>query len=843
MWLVTWPKRRCMRFWRCLLLFLCVGAGGWLLCRPTTVLAQSSPPTPLLQNMEQLWHWGGSIDTLTPVSDTLYAGMGKGLVLLDTKEPATPKLLGQLSLNATIYDIKIVGAYALLATADKGLLIVDVSDKHAPRLVANHLASHTIKSIAVAAPYAYIAYWNKIAILDVTHPEAPTVITPEMAGIANFDPESLQIANGYLFVAGGKFEVDRYSYHTWGALQAFRLTDPSVPTPLPAYRTEVGIASDKQLESLHLQGDSAYAAQGDSIMRFTISTPATITLSSQLHLKAVVPTSLTVLGTQLYIAKRTWRQGDADGLYILDASSTSTITVSSFLPQLVNKLAAQGNYAFIGRDDGLHVWDVSKPLTPHEIGSYRMFVSIGDGDLVARALFLYATGGLFGTPLLSTIDLHKPDAPSLTTVITGIAYSAFYPFVDGNWLLVPTRSASGPEFGAIQLFNIIDPSAPQHVARYATSPFTTAAYANHRLYMEKLQRLRPSGQINVFNFAEPTMPLLDKTIQTAPQKVFVNFNDLGLNERYLYYIGSNSDQYPTLIEPYYLYVYDLAKDQVIGSLEIPWTYSIYLYGDTLYGISSIAHAGCPYTIYMVDVAEPSAPHIRQTYCWPKWITDLLVDGNLLYIADKSEDYFSDRNPGGLSVVDFTMPHAPALAGYAIETGNTPQLAKLNDTLYFLDNGLSAYRYRPPQAARRLELGGQLVAAVDPVTYTFPAAAFATPVTVTHTTHFADPWLAFAAPRFGVGHAFSLESKVGESGEAIQPTGAFSLTVTYTDEATQHVDEATLALYRWVDGAWVVEKTSSVDPATNTVVASPTATGLWMLGAMARHQMFLPLIGR
>lgn len=817
---------------------------------PTPLLAQSAPTAPLLQNIEQRWHWGGLISTLIPVSNTLYVGMGQGIAILDITEPAAPKQLSQLNLNAFVADLEIVGQYALIAAGDKGLLIVDIHDKHAPRLVAAYQDPATIINIAVAAPYAYLTYQkftdtaivNSIEILDVTYPEAPTVVNPQLAGIDDFAPEDLQIANGYLFVAGGKYEPGRYSSFR-GVFQAFRLTDPTAPTPLAAYRTEPG--DYQTFYDLRLQGDNAYLARRDGVYKFAISTPATLTLSSRYPSTATLTSStLAVVGDQLYIAQQIYNNNG--GIYILNPSTAPTITVSNFLTQPVQALAVQGHYAFIARnDDGLHIWDVTQPLTPHEIGSYKNRLSLG-GDLVAHEPFLYATGGIWGTPIVSAIDLHKPDEPTLTTVITGTDSGAFYSFIDDHWLLLSARSpTSRANFDNLQFFDIANPSAPQRISRYETVPFSNAAYGNHGLYVENFTPWVESGEMRIFDLVPPQAPVLTKSFSMSKSPLG-NFNDIGVTSDYVYYTG-----YPTTppspfsaktVQTNYLYVYDRTKAETITAVELPEAlYSLYDFDDMVYGVAVSLYGQCRYIIYMFDVSTPAKPALRQSYCWTKTISDLIRDGNLLYIADSNVDY-TGRNPGGLSVLDFTLPHAPSLAGYAIEDGINPQLARINDTIYFLGNGLSAYRYKPPQAAAQLAQGGQLSANVDPVTYTFPAASFATPVTVTHTTHFADPWLAFGAPMYGVGHAFSLASKSVATGEAIQPTGGFSLTVTYPSDVTPLVDETTLALYRWTAGAWVLEKTSRVDPATHTVVASPTTPGLWMVGGVLRNRLYLPLIG-
>lgn len=67
-----------------------------------------------------------------------------------------------------------------------------------------------------------------------------------------------------------------------------------------------------------------------------------------------------------------------------------------------------------------------------------------------------------------------------------------------------------------------------------------------------------------------------------------------------------------------------------------------------------------------------------------------------------------------------------------------------------------------------------------------------------------------------------------------------MTIQYTKERVHWVDETTLTLYRWADGAWVAEP-SVVDPATQTVTATLETTGVWLLGARARNRLYLPII--
>lgn len=823
----------------------------WLACQSSLLKAQSAP-TPRRQNMEQLWRWGGLISALTPVGDTLYVGMGGDLVIFDITDPATPTLLGQLELGVSINQIAIMGAYALLATNDAGLFIIDLTDQHHPQLVAERPDPATVHTIAVNGRYVYVTYAatdpvveSGVQILDLSQPATPIVRNPWIAGL-EFTPTALQIAQGQLFVAGGNFYYTGEHYDTWGALQAFDLTDPVTPSPLPAYHTERTTVERIEPTALQIHGDSAFVIRYDRILRFALDTPAQLRPTAQLTLDGIATGSIAATGEYFYV---TSPPSDVDkpdnnaGLYILDIQNPATMTVSGFMAQRVNAVAVQRHYAFIGRaDDGLHSFDLSEPRRPRAIGQSNALVTSGWGDLVTQGHVLYATGGYLATPLLSTIDLHNPTTPTLTQIFTGTDWQAYYPFIADQWLIVPAAGSVGDTYDGYHLFDLAKPTVPQWRRQQKTTPFTTAAYANHQIYLETLTRTPPTAEVHVLDVSVPTEPVDERVIALTPKEVFTPFNDFSVSERYLYTVGNRDPQSaPPWITPR-LAVYDLATAQTIASLALPRMFvGLYHDGDTLYGIAQnetppVGTVGDPTMIYLIDVAVPTQPSIRQHYAWDGEITDLLRADHLLYIATRDVN----RDQTGLAVLDFTIPHAPGLAGYARQTGYLPQLAAIDDTIYFLGDRLGAYRYTPPQATTRLDQGGTLVAVADGVTYTFPSTTFAAPVTVTHTTRFVDPLLALPAPQLGVGNAFVLQALITSTGSPVAPLGTFAMTIQYTKERVQWVDETTLTLYRWADGAWVAEP-SVVDPATQTVTATLETTGVWLLGARAKNRLYLPLI--
>ena len=78
-------------------------------------------------------------------------------------------------------------------------------------------------------------------------------------------------------------------------------------------------------------------------------------------------------------------------------------------------------------------------------------------------------------------------------------------------------------------------------------------------------------------------------------------------------------------------------------------------------------------------------------------------------------------------------------------------------------------------------------------------------------------------------------------------GSYSIEVIYTDDEVLGVDEETLGLYAWDGAGWVVEPSSLVNAASNTITAWPDHFSYWavLAGEEVQDQFFvyLPLILR
>jgi peptide/nickel transport system substrate-binding protein len=129
-------------------------------------------------------------------------------------------------------------------------------------------------------------------------------------------------------------------------------------------------------------------------------------------------------------------------------------------------------------------------------------------------------------------------------------------------------------------------------------------------------------------------------------------------------------------------------------------------------------------------------------------------------------------------------------------------------------------------------GGELTA-------TFPVGTFASTTIITCT-----PELPGTPPAglSGVGRAFDLQAVSANTGQPVQPSSPYTITVSYADPAVQSgpIQENTLALYWWNGSQWVKETSSVVNAVANTVTATPNHMSLFALLGVT-HRAFLPIV--
>jgi hypothetical protein len=161
------------------------------------------------------------------------------------------------------------------------------------------------------------------------------------------------------------------------------------------------------------------------------------------------------------------------------------------------------------------------------------------------------------------------------------------------------------------------------------------------------------------------------------------------------------------------------------------------------------------------------------------------------------------------------------------------------------SGLSEYIPDGMASTITAAVGGTLVSADGSTTLTFGAGAVAADLDLLFIPLSSLP----ADPYIGIGRYFELFAvQAGTSAPAVTAiAGSYAIEIAYTDDEVSGVDEATLGLYAWDNGAWVLEPTSVLDAENNTIGAAPDHFSHWAVLAGEEVQedyfVYLPLILR
>jgi oligopeptide transport system substrate-binding protein len=149
-------------------------------------------------------------------------------------------------------------------------------------------------------------------------------------------------------------------------------------------------------------------------------------------------------------------------------------------------------------------------------------------------------------------------------------------------------------------------------------------------------------------------------------------------------------------------------------------------------------------------------------------------------------------------------------------------------------------------------GGTVSSPRTGTTLGFPSGTFTATVVVTYTQ--ASPYppgtpvvseaasAAAGTAYVGIGHCFSVTAVYSGTGQpaAIALGHTYTMTVQYTDAEKGPAIESTLALYWWNGSQWVKEPTCVVNPAANTVTATPNHLSLWTVWGET-YRLYLPLV--
>ncbi|MBI2877784.1 MAG: choice-of-anchor D domain-containing protein [Candidatus Tectomicrobia bacterium] len=368
-----------------LLLFL---VGLWI----GVPLAWSAGP-PQRENVELLSQVGGSALTVFVQGKVAYVGLGPSLHVVDVSSPASPKLLGQITLPGLVEDVFVSGSYAYVANGKFGLRVVDITH---PASLQEVGSLDTLGGIAggifFSDGFAYVAAGTEgLWIIDVSDPKTPKNPV-QWKGVAGTS-YGVHVSGSLAYLAHGE-----------GGLQILDVSTPASPSLKGSYTNLPSIA-----RGIYVLGKFAYVADWLGGLRaIDVSNPAAPQKAASYDTPGLAY-GVHVSLPYAYVAD------GGGGLRIINVENSSffwevghlNVPGFNWAGSALGVYAAGSTVYVPNGDFGLEVIDASNPSTPQVVGRYRS-ISGSAADIFISGIHAYLPAFDYAFHIL---DLSDPLAP------------------------------------------------------------------------------------------------------------------------------------------------------------------------------------------------------------------------------------------------------------------------------------------------------------------------------------------------------------------------------------------------------------------------------------------------
>jgi hypothetical protein len=704
-----------------------------------------------------------------------------------------------------------------VVTSDGSLWVADVSVPSAPIGVGFYTPADgaSVEQVIVAGIYAYIRTSNSVnspansqlRIVDMSNPAAPLEIggyIPPAGG----EIYGLTIAGAYAYIVGAN------------DLRIVNISKPAAPIEVGRYATPGFLVG-----GIAVVGRYAYIATYDKGLRIVdVYRPNhPIEVGAYLGEGIVLTGRVVVDGNFVYVLSERIAPSGLGFLYsllILDVSRPAVpLKAGLYTPARSNgsvgNVAVTGGYAYATDWDVLHVVAITNPATPKEVGAY---LPIGGAvrDLAADDHYAYVAGSRG----LVLVDITHPAAPLEIGVYHPQAGAVYSVVPAGHYTYVGNEIWGRAIFlGAwLRVVDTSNPVAPVEAGEFRAGFVTYPAAISGTLVFA----VSDYHGVDLLDISNPQVPRSTGTY-TISQQLYIQ--SVVPSGRYLYVTTNHG-----------LRIVDFANPGAPVELGI----YVPLGGDyvaDVAGFDRYVYVSTSSDIRVVDIANPSTPLEVGRYTPP--------DGAKTGLIAKANRYLYVGTSSGLRVIDISKPTAPQEIAFCALPFGAGALAVVGHRIYVADqldrSGWSIFWHAAPVAASISNSGGTLASPGDATIFTFPSGAFAQTTTITFTAILADDAPA-TGQLVGTGHAFAITGTSDTTGQPVQPTKPYSITIQYSDAERGPAIANTLALYFWDGGRWVKEPSSTVDSAAHTVSATPSHFSTWAVLGETRRA-FVALIRR
>ena len=189
--------------------------------------------------------------------------------------------------------------------------------------------------------------------------------------------------------------------------------------------------------------------------------------------------------------------------------------------------------------------------------------------------------------------------------------------------------------------------------------------------------------------------------------------------------------------------------------------------------------------------------------------------------------------GGVTEYDGTTwtTYTTSSSGLASDWVNAIAIDAHGHTWFGTDGGVSEYISDGTSGEITVAHGGSIASSDGRVTLTFPPHTVSEDVDI----RFAPIKPDVTGGMRDIGQSYQLQVvPAGTSGPSVDTVaGAYTVVTHYAEDDVGPIDESTLALYHWDGSQWVKEPSSTVNPAANTVTATPNHFSQWAVLGRAR----------
>jgi hypothetical protein len=753
-------------------------------------------------------HFQGQIggDALAVAVDNLgyvYAGYGPRMFVYTTQNyPDLAPIGSTPAFTDTVSGVAVSGQIAYVIEGDTyrsdgnwtagRLHIFNVSSHNHPVELSSFSIPGKPTGIAIGGSYVFIS--------ETDHPQGPLWVEGGLRVVDVSDPRHPSEV-GFYDSPGFSYGLaynNNYVYLADGGSGMLILDVSNLPTI-----SLVGTYDSSQTAyAVIVENNYAYLADGyDGLIILNISNKSSPQVINSVDTGEALGVSKTA--NTIVVAD------GSSGVVAIDVSTPTAPQLKSSYntPGKAWQIATQGQVAYVADEGGIRIISLININSISEVGSHVLPYNAQAVRVAGN--YAYVSDGSNG---FFVIDISDPTQPMVAGSLNGGVW--------GTGLAVWNGRVYLGRDGVLTVVNVGTPALP-YVAGSASSSDTPNGIGNLVIANGYAYVAAGLTGFKVFSLIDPDHPSLVGNLTVSGAGIGV-----AMNGSYAY-LGAGLGGLLTIN---------------IGTPTSPveighWTYTPYtqsylrdveLWSNFAYVVDSTANI-----IRTINVGDPSNP---------TWQADTFVGDPGQICIQNNRAYLSTLTR--VIVADFDVDDSLVeLDSYQLPGGATDIYAD-NNYFYATGKGLWIFWYGVPSTATIPATGGVLVSGTDSTQYSVPNGTFSGAINLTHIPRLENETPDAPVDLRGIGHWFEIEATYEGSGLPAQPLSGqtYTLTVQYTDTEADHINEETLGLYYWDGSRWVEEPTSQVNPATNTLTATPNHLSYWAVFSQ-QNVIFLPLLMR